>query len=104
MQKIRKRFSLILAVATVLLAVQGIALAYPSTAQDRPTMRFGVNGAYLGTLDLHSASGTQDRTAVDMIFNALVRFEPGNAPNIEPDIATAIPEPTMDGDSQVWTF
>ncbi len=104
MDKIQKRWSLFLVAAMVLLAIQGLALAQPSTAQDRPTMRFGVNAADLSTLDPHFASGTQDRTAVDMIFNALVRFEPGNAGNIEPDIATEIPEPVMEGDLQVWTF
>jgi peptide/nickel transport system substrate-binding protein len=90
--------------AALLLTIQGIALATPSVAQDRPTLRFGVNAADLSTLDPHFASGTQDRTAVDMIFNALVRFAPGDATRIEPDIATEIPEPVMDGDSQVWTF
>ncbi|MBA2598779.1 MAG: polyamine ABC transporter substrate-binding protein [Chloroflexia bacterium] len=77
-----------------------------ATAQegDRPTLRFGVNAADLATLDPHFASGTQDRTVVDMVFNGLVRFVPGNSAEIEPDLATAIPEPeTVDG-KQVWTF
>lgn len=71
---------------------------------DRPVLRFGVNAADLATLDPHFASGTQDRTVVDMVFNGLVRFAPGNSAEIEPDIAVAIPEPeTVDG-KQVWTF
>ncbi|MGD9712199.1 MAG: ABC transporter substrate-binding protein [Thermomicrobiales bacterium] len=99
---LRKRS--LLAIAALLLTIQAVAFAQPSTAQDRPTMRFGVNAADLSTLDPHFASGTQDRTAVDMIFNALVRFTPGDATSIEPDIATALPEPVMEGDLQVWTF
>lgn len=75
-------------------------------AQDdaRPTLRFGVNAADLATLDPHYASGTQDRTVVDMVFNGLVRFKPGDSSVIEPDLATAIPEPEMVDGKQVWTF
>jgi len=71
---------------------------------DRPVLRFGVNAADLATLDPHFASGTQDRTVVDMVFNALVRFAPGNSAEIEPDIAVAIPEPEVVDGKQVWTF
>jgi ABC-type transport system substrate-binding protein len=71
---------------------------------DRPVLRFGVNAADLATLDPHFASGTQDRTVVDMIFNGLVRFVPGNSAEIEPDIAVAIPEPEIVDGKQVWTF
>lgn len=98
------RGRLLLAVAAFLLMLQGIAFSTPSVAQDRPTLRLGVNAADLQTLDPHYASGTHDRTVVDMIFNGLVRYTPGDANSIEPDIATEIPEPTMDGDVQVWTF
>ncbi len=104
MKRIRTRGRFLMLAAAVLLLIQGVALATPSVAQDRPTLRLGVNAADLSTLDPHYASGTQDRTAVDMIFNALVRFVPGNSTQFEPDIATAIPEPVMDGTSQVWTF
>ena len=50
---------------------------------DRPVLRFGLNAADLATLDPHFASGTQDRTVVDMVFNGLVRFKPGNSAEIE---------------------
>lgn len=71
---------------------------------DRPVLRFGVNAADLQSLDPHSASGTQDRTVVDMVFNGLVRFKPGNSAELEPDLATAIPEPEMVDGRQSWTF
>ena len=94
-----------LIVAALILSSMLIAFSGNTSAQgDRPTLRFGVNAADLATLDPHNASGTQDRTVVDMIFNGLVRFTPGNVNNIEPDLATAIPEPEMVGDKQVWTF
>ncbi|MEM7130876.1 MAG: ABC transporter substrate-binding protein [Chloroflexota bacterium] len=72
---------------------------------DEPTiLRFGANAADLKTLDPHMASTTNDRAVADMVFNALVRFEPGNPANLEPDLAVAIPEPEMVDGQQVWTF
>lgn len=94
-----------LIVAALLLSTMLAGFAGRTAAQaDRPTLRFGVNAADLGTLDPHYASGTQDRTVVDMIFNGLVRYTPGNSANMEPDLATAIPEPEMKDGKQVWTF
>ncbi|CAN5895058.1 ABC transporter substrate-binding protein [soil metagenome] len=104
MFKLQNRKGILVAVGALLLMLQVASMAQPAIAQDRPTMRFGVNAADLSRLDPHYVSGTQDRTVVDMIFNALVRYQPGNSEVIEPDIATEIPEPTMDGDTQVWTF
>src|SRR5215218_612364 len=104
MSRTRNRRLLFLAVAALLLAMPLIGLTRPASAQDRPTFRFGTNAADLSTLDPHFASGTQDRTVVDMIFNGLVRFKPGDASVIEPDLATAVPEPVMEADKQTWTF
>jgi peptide/nickel transport system substrate-binding protein len=98
------RLTIVMAAVALILVLQVVVITQPSSAQDRPILRFGVNAADLTTLDPHFASGTQDRTAVDMVFNALVRFQPGNSEVIEPDLATAIPEPAMEGDTQVWTF
>lgn len=67
-------------------------------------LRFGINAADLGNLDPHYATSTPDRTIVSMVFNGLVRYAPGEAPTLEPDLAVAIPEPVEDGDGQVWTF
>jgi len=89
------------------LSAGGTAFVGRAVAQDegdRPVLRFGVNAADLATLDPHFASGTQDRTVVDMVFNALVRYAPGNSAEIEPDIAVAIPEPEIVDGKQVWTF
>lgn len=67
-------------------------------------LQFGMNAADLGTLDPHYAAATNDRTVVDMIFNALVRYQPGNSNEIEPDLAVEIPEPEETDAGQVWTF
>jgi peptide/nickel transport system substrate-binding protein len=95
-------------VAVVVLVASGMAGVMGSTraqeAGDRPVLRLGVNAADLSSLDPHFASGTQDRTVVDMIYNGLVRFVPGNSNEIEPDLAVAIPEPEMVDGRQVWTF
>ena len=39
-----------------------------------------------------------------MVFNGLVRYKPGDISQFEPDLATAIPEPTMEDGKQVWVF
>src|SRR5699024_9894080 len=63
------------------------------------------NVSDISTLDPHFASGTQDRAIVDMIFNGLVRFTPGDSTNFEPDLATDMPEPTENDDgTQTWSF
>lgn len=67
-------------------------------------LRFGINAADLGSLDPHYASSTNDRTVVSMIFNGLIRYAPGEAPTLEPDLATAIPEPEEVDGQQTWTF
>ncbi|MGC4106741.1 MAG: ABC transporter substrate-binding protein [Thermomicrobiales bacterium] len=71
-------------------------------AGDRPTLRLGTNSADIANLDPHMASGTQDRTIVDMVFNGLVRFVPGDSSQFEPDLATEMPTASEDG--KTWTF
>lgn len=78
--------------------------AAPAATGGEKVLRFGLEAADLGTLDPHFAATTNDRTVVDMIFNGLVRYKPGVASEFEPDLATEIPQPTMDGDKQLWTF
>ncbi len=74
-------------------------------AQDRPILRFGTNSADIQNLDPHYSSGTQDRTIVDMVFNGLVRFAPGDSNTFEPDIAAELPTVAENDDgTQSWTF
>ena len=66
-------------------------------------LRFGIHVSEMGNLDPHFAAGSQDRALADMVFNGLLRYEPGNAPAIEPDLAETIPGFEMIGGRQVWT-
>jgi peptide/nickel transport system substrate-binding protein len=83
------------------------SLATSASAQDaeRAVLRLGTNAADIANLDPHMASGTQDRTIVDMVFNGLIRFTPGDATSFEPDIATEMPAATENEDgTQTWSF
>ena len=55
----------------------------------------------VGTLDPHRAASTVDRATVDMIFNGLVRYPPGEQVRVEPDLASSW---TVSSDKKVWTF
>ena len=82
--------------------------AIPASTGDRSAntqkiLRFGVHVSEMGNLDPHFAAGSQDRALADMVFNGLLRYQPGEAPKIEPDLAEQIPEFEMIGGQQVWT-
>jgi peptide/nickel transport system substrate-binding protein len=66
-------------------------------------LRFGIHVSEMGSLDPHMAAGSQDRALADMVFNGLLRYRPGQAPMIEPDLAERIPGFEMVGGRQVWT-
>jgi peptide/nickel transport system substrate-binding protein len=55
----------------------------------------------LKSLDPQKAAATADRAIVDMMFNGLVRYPPGNQVKLEPDIAESW---TISPDKKVWTF
>jgi peptide/nickel transport system substrate-binding protein len=81
-----------------------LGLAGQAAAQDAPVLRLGTNAADIQSLDPHLASGTQDRTIVDMIFSALVRYKPGTVSELEPDIAAEMPTAVDNDDgTQTWT-
>ncbi len=77
-------------------------LTQPKT-RDKGILRFGVHVSDMGRLDPHFAAGSQDRAMADMVFNGLLRYQPGNAPRIEPDLAQDMPEFKMVAGQQVWT-
>ncbi len=90
------------------LGVAGPALSFglagQAAAQDAPVLRLGQNAADIQSLDPHLASGTQDRTIVDMVFTALVRYKPGTVSELEPDIAAEMPTAVENDDgTQTWT-
>jgi peptide/nickel transport system substrate-binding protein len=77
----------------------------PATAaRSGGILRLGQSAGDVGTVDPHYASGTQDRALVDMVFNGLVRYKPGDTTQFEPDLATALPTSTSDtAGKQTWT-
>jgi peptide/nickel transport system substrate-binding protein len=84
-------------------AQEGSPAAEPPA--DRPVLRHGTNAADIQTLDPHYSSATGDRTIVDMVFNGLVRFKPGDSSQFEPDLATEMPTATDNADgTKTWTF
>ncbi|MBP7960891.1 MAG: hypothetical protein KBG20_01735 [Caldilineaceae bacterium] len=68
------------------------------------TLRMAIRAADISSLDPHFATTTQDRAVVDMIFNALVRYTPGDSSTFEADLSENLPEPEMMDGKQVWTF
>lgn len=79
-------------------------LASPVSVFGASTLHFGIDAAGLGTGDPHFAASRNDRIVADMVFNGLLRFRPGQAPLIEPDLAEAIPEPEIVAGHQEWVF
>ena len=89
----------------IILLFFALSLAAASAASGKPLniLRFGVHVSEMGSLDPHFAAGSQDRALADMVFNGLLRYQPGNAPVIEPDLAERIPDFVMEGGRQAWT-
>lgn len=93
-----KRFFTIVFACQLCLGIAG-ADADPANR----VLKLGLHVSKMGRLDPHFAAGSQDRALADMLFNGLLRYQPGNAPKIEPDLAVRIPEFDMINGRQVWT-
>jgi peptide/nickel transport system substrate-binding protein len=83
-----------------------VVTATPEPVEEPKILRLGQNAADLFSLDPHYATTTESRALVDMIFNGLVRYAPGDGSfeNMEPDLAEDYPQMEIVGDQQVWTF
>jgi len=84
-----------------------VITATPEPVEEPLILRLGQNAADLSSLDPHFATTTEARGLVDMIFNGLMRYQPGNGAfeAMEPDLAEDFPEMEMTDDGmQVWTF
>lgn len=71
---------------------------------DTRVLKYALHTTKLGTLDPHMSKGSQDATYADLLFNALLRFRPGNSRELEPDLAEALPEFEIINACQVWTI
>jgi peptide/nickel transport system substrate-binding protein len=100
----RRRFAS-LAGATASAGLLSTRTGRAGAQDDRPIMRVGANASDVFNLDPHFSTTYQDWMVRDMVFNALIRYKPGNASEFEPDIATGMPtEETNDDGTQTWTF
>ncbi len=93
--------AVIIAVLTLVVFLAPIGQSETNVPDDQ-TLSIALDAADLNTLDPHRAAATMDRAVVDMVFNGLVRYKPGDISEFQPDLATSIPEPTDGG--RVWTF
>jgi peptide/nickel transport system substrate-binding protein len=73
-----------------------------NTKMNNKVLRFALHVSNMGKMDPHFAAASQDRSLADMVFSGLLRYKPGNAPHIEPDLATGMPTLTMEKGQQVW--
>ncbi|MFZ5918408.1 MAG: ABC transporter substrate-binding protein [Chloroflexota bacterium] len=83
-----------------------VVTATPEPVTEPKILRVGQNAADLSSLDPHFATTTEARGLVDMIFNGLVRYKPGDGSfeMMEPDLAEALPDMEIVDGKQVWTF
>lgn len=84
-----------------LLAIAVYLSATPAQAQK--TLRVGIHGADIGSLDPHMSAQTIDNVLTAWIYNGLVRFPDGtiDPSKIEPDLASSW---TRSANGLVWTF
>ncbi len=97
-----KRILYFVSITTALVVICAINICAAISADN--ILRFGIHVSAMGNMDPHFAAGSQDRAFADMVFNALLRYVPGNAPRIEPDLAEKIPEFKMVDGRQIWTI
>ncbi len=83
-----------------------VVTATPEPMAEPAILRIGQNAADLSSLDPHFATTTEARGLVDMIFNGLLRYKPGDGSfeAMEPDLAEELPTSEMVDGKQVWTF
>jgi peptide/nickel transport system substrate-binding protein len=96
-----KRRLIYLALAILVI---GVVVFEDATAQPlakEQVLNIAFDAGDLQTLDPHRAATTVDRATVDMIFNGLVRYPPGDQVRVEPDLATSW---KVSPDKKVWTF
>ena len=64
-------------------------------------LRFGYHVSQMGSFDPHLATASQDRIVADLVFNGLLRYVPGQAHKIEPDLAIKMPTFHLENGKQV---
>jgi peptide/nickel transport system substrate-binding protein len=88
-------------IAMVFVVAFGSEVAAAEKLAKKQVLAIAFDAGDLKTLDPHFAAATADRAVVDMMFNGLVRFPPGNQVGFEPDLAESW---KVSADGKVWTF
>jgi peptide/nickel transport system substrate-binding protein len=86
---------------SILIAGLLVGLAGAADLAKEQVLNIAFDAGDLKSLDPQKAAATADRAIVDMMFNGLVRYPPGNQVKLEPDIAESW---TMSPDKKVCTF
>ncbi len=86
---------------SILIAGLLVGLAGAADLAKEQVLNIAFDAGDLKSLDPQKAAATADRAIVDMMFNGLVRYPPGNQVKLEPDIAESW---TMSPDKKVWMF
>ncbi len=73
----------------------------PSSSAADNVLRIGYDASDLIDLHPHFAQATQDRAAVQLFFNGLVRYKPGDISQFQPDLAQSW---SVSKDGRTWTF
>lgn len=96
--------SIIVAVMVIVLSISFHPLSNEKLAENQ-VLQIGGEESDLRTADPHLGVDVPGRTIPAMVFNALVRYKPGDIKQFEPDLAKSIPEPVvLENGSQKWVF
>lgn len=95
--------SKVVRVALLSIMIAGLLAGFAGAADlaKEQALNIAFDAGDLKSLDPQKAAATADRAIVDMMFNGLVRYPPGNQVKLEPDIAESW---TMSPDKKVWMF
>jgi len=87
--------------ACLVLAFLSLSGVQSASAEKGNVLVLALDARDLQTLDPHMSVGFMDRYVVDMIYNGLLRCQPGDMKKIEPDLAKSYEIST---DGKTWTF
>jgi peptide/nickel transport system substrate-binding protein len=96
-----KRNLLYLTLAILMIGVMIVTVGTAQQLAKEQVLTIAFDAGDLQTLDPHRSTTTVDRATVDMIFNGLVRYPPGDQVKVEPDLAASW---KVSADKKVWTF
>ncbi len=97
----RKKRFLYLMLASLFVGVLVFDVGTAQQLAKEQALTIAFDAGDVATLDPHRSATTVDRATVDMIFNGLVRYPPGDQVKVEPDLATSW---RVSPDGRVWTF